>query len=174
MSIIKTFPNQYINKLATAIMLDGEVNKLLYYNDVLDKDIYSLPEVKNPISELKDKNVYINRRVSDLFNTSNDADVFVFINLYSDAPCSIGRGKSRYIDRLRIDVGVICNDSVRNTLNGCREAIIFDRIVEILEQTEYLEGIGKPEIGASKQSYSIPYGYNAYVLTVEVDYFHSW
>ena len=66
MSVIKTFPDRYINKLATILLLDEEINKMLYYNEVLDKDIYSLPSVENPISELKDNKLHINRRVQDL------------------------------------------------------------------------------------------------------------
>lgn len=174
MSVVKTFPNRYIQKLATILMLDEEINKMLYYNEVIDKDIYSLPDVVNPVKELKDNKVFINRRVTDIFQSNQRPDAYIFVNLYSDAPCTISKGKSRFIDTLRLDVGVICNDECRNTLNGAREAIIFDRITDILKSDERLEGIGKPKISQTKQTYSIPYGWNAYIVTVEINYFANW
>ena len=81
MSVIKSFPDRYISKLAAIIMNDQEIAKLLYYNNVMDKDIYSLPDVKSPVSKLLDKKVFMNRRVESLFLKS---DISIFINLYSE------------------------------------------------------------------------------------------
>lgn len=171
MSVIKTFPDRYINKFATILLLDEEINKMLYYNEVLDKDIYSLPSVENPISELKDNKLHINRRVQDLFKKHCESEAYIFINLYSDSPCFLSKGRSRFIDTLRLDVGVVCADGCCNTLNGYRTSIIFNRIVDILNTDERLMGIGKPSIYSTKQNYAIPLGYNAYIITVEIDYF---
>ena len=55
MSVIKSFPDKYASKVATILMLDEEINKMLYYNDKNDVDIYTLPKVKNPVGTLKDK-----------------------------------------------------------------------------------------------------------------------
>ena len=49
MSVIKSFPDRYASKVATILMLDEEINKMLYYNDKNDVDIYTLPRVKNPV-----------------------------------------------------------------------------------------------------------------------------
>ena len=38
-SIIKNFSSNYMTKLATIFMLDKQVNKFLYYNNILDEDI---------------------------------------------------------------------------------------------------------------------------------------
>ena len=43
MSVIKSFPDRYASKVATILMLDEEINKMLYYNDKNDVDIYTLP-----------------------------------------------------------------------------------------------------------------------------------
>ena len=173
MPIIKTFPDRYINKLATTIMLDEQINKMLYYADVLNKDIYSLEEVDNPIAKLKNKNVFINRRVTDLFTKVNEADIYVFINLHSDAPCNINGRSSTFIDTMSLDIGVICSDSCRNTLNGTRENIVFDRIVELLKTDINLQGIGVPKISNTNQAYAIPLGYNMYIITVTINYFNT-
>lgn len=174
MGVIATFPDKYISMLATTLMLDSEISKLLYYKNVFDKDIFSLDEVENPIAEFKDKNVFLNRRVADVFGKVTNPELFIFINLYQDEPCSIGSGKSKFIDTLRLDLGVICNDSLRSILNGTREVIVADRMIRLLKETECLQGIGEPKISRTRQVYQIPYGYNAYIITVEVDYFNSW
>ena len=63
MSNVRSFQDRYIAKVATALMLDDEINKMLYYNDVCDKDIYTLPKIKNPVKELQNVKVFCNRRV---------------------------------------------------------------------------------------------------------------
>lgn len=179
MAVELDFPNKYCNKVATAIMLNEDINKLIYYNKILDKDIFSLGKVKNPISELKDKNVFVNRRVVDMFKTVDgkiisESDVYVFVNLYTDSPCSIFNGNSRFINTLRVDIGVICNDAVSNTLNGKREVVIYNKIIKMLKEDEKLYGIGEPKFQDTKQNYQIPYGYKSYIITVLVDYFNNW
>ena len=41
-----TFPDRYINKVGTLLMLDDTINKMLYYTNTTKNDILSLPKVK--------------------------------------------------------------------------------------------------------------------------------
>ena len=123
MSVIKSFPDRYASKVATILMLDEEINKMLYYND------------KN------------------------------------DEPYSRYGKKSLFFDTLTLEVGVICHNACRNTLNGARELIIAERLQEIFRLDERLVEVGKPKIYPTTQSYNIPYEYNSYILTVKVNYF---
>ena len=109
MSVIKSFPDRYASKVATILMLDEEINKMLYYNDKNDVDIYTLPRVKNPITQLKDKKVFLNRRVAETFKES---DVSMFINVKNDEPYSRYGKKSLFFDTLTLEVGVICHNAV--------------------------------------------------------------
>ena len=168
MSVIKSFPDRYASKVATILMLDEEINKMLYYNDKNDVDIYTLPRVKNPITQLKDKKVFLNRRVAETFKES---DVSMFINVKNDEPYSRYGKKSLFFDTLTLEVGVICHNACRNTLNGARELIIAERLQEIFRIDERLVEVGKPKIYPTTQSYNIPYEYNSYILTVKVNYF---
>lgn len=170
MSVIKSFPDRYINRIATTLMLDNEINKMLYYNDVCDKDIYKLPIVKNPITELKDVKVFCNRRVEKLYMTS---DITMFVNLRKDSPYSKNAKKSTFVESLNLEIGVICHDGCRKTLNGARESIVFDRIQQILKEDENLEAIGKPIVTSTDQIYNIPLDYNGYVVAVQIDYFST-
>ena len=81
--------------------------------------------------------------------------------------------RSNKINTLTLEVGVICHKDCRKTLNGARELIVANRIQYLLRNTEYLEAIGAPELSATKQSYNIPYDYNAYIVSVTIDYFES-
>lgn len=170
MSVIKSFPDRYISKLAAIIMNDQEIAKFLYYNNVMDKDIYSLPDVKSPVSKLLDKKVFMNRRVESLFLKS---DISIFINLYSDEPKNMNGRKSRFYDTLKVEIGVICHNDCRKTLNGARESVVFNRLEEIVRTNEELDGVKKPKIGGAVQSYNIPYDYNAYIFSITVDYFST-
>ena len=82
-NIVKDFPNRFMMKIANALMLDNEINKVLYYNNEMDVDIYSLPELDNPISELKDHKVFIDRRIDEI---RKEGDIALYINLYRDNP----------------------------------------------------------------------------------------
>ena len=168
MSVIKSFPDRYASKVATILMLDEEINKMLYYNDKNDVDIYTLPRVKNPVGTLKDKKVFLNRRVAETFKES---DVSMFINIKNDAPHSKYGKTFRFIETLTLEIGVICHNACRNTLNGARESVIFDRVQRILKTNESLQCIGEPLLSPTTQSYNIPYEYSAYIVTMKVDYF---
>lgn len=168
MSTVKSFPDKYITKVSTILMTDEVINKMLYYNNECNVDIYSLPEVKNPIKELREKKVFCNRRVEKVFL---QGDISIFINLRKDNPASINGKTSRFIETLGLEIGVICHESCRRTLNGARESVVFDRLQYLLKNTEILEGIGKPHIQTTSQTYSIPYEYNAYILSLNVNYF---
>ena len=112
MSTVKSFPDKYITKVSTILMTDEVINKMLYYNNECNVDIYSLPEVKNPIKELREKKVFCNRRVEKVFL---QGDISIFINLRKDNPATINGKTSRFIETLGLEIGVICHESCRRT-----------------------------------------------------------
>lgn len=173
MSKIITFPDRYINKVATLIMLDETIGKMIYYSDKIDEDILSLPKVSEPIKKFNNKKIFIDRRVNQLFEAIFKSECYIFLNMYKDQPAILSNGKSsNFISSFRLDIGVVCHNSCANTLNGARDVIIYKRINEILKD-ERLEAIGKPIIGSTLQNYSIPVEYNAYITSITVNYFNT-
>lgn len=167
-SIIKNFSSNYMTKLATIFMLDKQVNKFLYYNNILDEDILSQPDVKNPISALNENKVFIDRKIDKIIK---EGDITLFINVKSDAPYSDGARVSSLYNVLTIEVGVICHKSCRKTINGIRELVVTDRIRQILTKTPELQGIGDLTIKSCSPMYSIPYyDYNGYSTQFEIIY----
>ena len=79
-----TFPDRYINKVGTLLMLDDTINKMLYYTNTTEDDILSLPKVKEPIKNLNDKKIFIDRRVNKLFDAIFESDCYIFLNMYKD------------------------------------------------------------------------------------------
>lgn len=167
-SIIKNFSSNYMTKLATIFMLDKQVNKFLYYNNILDEDILSQPDVKNPISALNENKVFVDRKIDKIIK---EGDITLFINVKSDAPYSDGARISSLYNVLTIEVGVICHKSCRKTINGIRELVVTDRIRQILTKTPELQGIGDLTIKSCSPMYSIPYyDYNGYSTQFEIIY----
>ncbi|MFQ9297697.1 MAG: hypothetical protein ACLR4X_04650 [Clostridia bacterium] len=167
-SIIKNFSSNYMTKLATIFMLDKQVNKFLYYNNILDEDILSQPDVKNPISALNENKVFVDRKIDKIIK---EGDITLFINVKSDAPYSDGARVSSLYNVLTIEVGVICHKSCRKTINGIRELVVTDRIRQILTKTPELQGIGDLTIKSCSPMYSIPYyDYNGYSTQFEIIY----
>lgn len=165
--IIRDFPSLLTMKISNMIMLDSEINKMLYYNEVNDKDIYSLDEVSNPIGELKDKKVFIDKRVDKVWKES---DISVFINISNDIPYSRNYKKSRFIRTCEIEIGVICHTDCRKTINGLRESIVFNRIKELLYKNDSLGTVGEIQWGSTNQMYNTQYGYIGYSTKIEFDY----
>lgn len=167
-SIIKNFSSNYMTKLATIFMLDKQVNKFLYYNNILDEDILSQPDVKNPISTLNENKVFVDRKIDKIIK---EGDITLFINVKSDAPYSDGARISSLYNVLTIEIGVICHKSCRKTINGIRELVVTDRIKQILTKTPELQGIGDLTIKSCSPMYSIPYyDYNGYSTQFEIIY----
>ena len=167
-SIIKNFSSNYMTKLATMFMLDIKINKFLYYNNILDEDILSQPDVKNPISALNENKVFVDRKIDKIIK---EGDITLFINVKSDAPYSDKARVSSLYNVLTIEVGVICHKSCRKTINGIRELVVTDRIRQILTKTPELQGIGDLTIKSCSPMYSIPYyDYNGYSTIFEIIY----
>lgn len=167
-NIIKDFPNRYMIKVANAIMLDDEINKMLYYYKEKDKDIYSLLPVENPVSKLRDDKVFIDRRIEKV---CKEGDISVFINMYSNTPYTKNFTKSKYIKNLKVEIGVVCHTSCRKTLNGSREVIVFNRIAELLTERSDLHGVGEVEVESTRQMYNMPHEFTGYSIIISLEYF---
>lgn len=166
--VIRDFPNRYTIKVANAIMLDEEINKMLFYNTEHDKDIYKLPLVPNPIAQLRNNKVFIDKRIDKV---QIEGDISVFINIYSNTPYTKNYTKSKHIKSLKVEIGVVCHSSCRNTLNGNREAIVFERIRELVSESKELRGVGDVEIESIRQMYNMPHGFTGYSVIISLEYF---
>ncbi|WP_219710563.1 hypothetical protein, partial [Clostridioides difficile] len=109
------FPNKMISNIGTTLMSNQDFAKFMIYNNESQKDILSMPDIKNPVKELRNKKVFLNRRVEKVLK---DADISVFIIMAEYRPCTTG---SREIKKTKIEIGVVCHDECQNTANGLRD-----------------------------------------------------
>lgn len=167
--IIRGFPDKLMLKISNMIMLDPDINKALFYNKEKNKDLYSLPPVENPISTLKDNKVFIDRRIDKV---QKESDISVFINLSNDESYAKNYQRSRFFRTCRIEIGVVCHNDCRKTLNGTRDGIVIDKIIELLANAK-LGGIGEAYLEPFSQMYNMPHQYIGYSAKISVDYFNT-
>lgn len=168
--MIQEFPNKYLIKLSNEIMLDENINKMIYYNEEKEKDIYALDDVKNPIKELKEKKVFINRKAPEVIK---DSDISVFVNIYRDFPYVGFYKASSKIQQFKFEVGVICHNDCRFTLNGLRDVLVFKGIEKMLKENTNLSAIGFPTLEQTYPMYNMPNGFTGYMSVYRLEYFED-
>lgn len=168
--MIEQFPNKYLIKLSNEIMLDEKVNKMIYYNKEKEKDIYTLEKVANPIQKLKEKKVFINRKAPEIIKES---DIVVFVNIYRDFPYVGYYKTSNKIQQFKFEVGVVCHNDCRFTLNGLRDVLVFKEIEQILKENINLKGIGFPTLEQTYPMYNMPNGFTGYMSIYRLEYFED-
>ena len=168
MSILYGFPNQAIKEIGSLLMNDTIFNRFVYYDSIDDEDILSLPLIDNPVSELENKKVFYSRKVDRILH---DAGMFVYIVLKSYKPETQNYKKSFYISDTTIEIGVVCHNKYRDTLNGSREVAVACRVAELVCENEELSGIGRFELVGFEPNYNIPPEYTAYRILVSVNNF---
>lgn len=159
------FPNKLISNIGTTLMSNQDFAKFMIYNDESEKDILSMPDVKNTVKELRNKKVFLNRRVEKVLK---EADISVFIIMAEYRPCSEG---SRTVKKTKIEIGVVCHDECQDTANGLRDVALVCCIVDIITQNEEIAGIGKIKLENVYQMYNLSTDYNGFVITVSAESF---
>lgn len=167
--IIKDFPNKALISLATDIMCDPDCSKLLYYEDVHNEDIYDKPNLSNPIRELKNKKVFINKKI-DIDNFDKGIAMYVMVCKY--APYATTRyTTSKYVFEVELEIGIVCADGCRDTLNGQRDVALMSRIVDMFcvnnMEVNY-KGIGGHELLAVNPL-MLPGDLSGYQIILKID-----
>lgn len=168
--MIEQFPNKYLIKLSNEIMLDDKINKLIYYNSEKERDIYKLEDLENPIKKLKEKKVFINKKVPEVMKES---DVSLFVNIYRDFPYTGVYRPSNKIQQFKFEVGVLCHKDCRFTLNGLRDILIYKGIEQMLRENKNLKAIGFPTLEQTYPMYNIPSDYIGYMSVYRLEYFEG-
>lgn len=166
MDILYGFPNKLIHDIGTKIMLDDVINKFMIYKDNKEDNIFELPNIDNPIELLKDKKVFYGRRVSTVLK---DADISIYITLYDYRPYVKKYNKSRLITTTKIEIGVICHEHCRVSINGLREIAVGCRIIDIFKDEQNLGSIGRIQLESCKALYNMPVEYHGYQIILSVE-----
>lgn len=168
MSILYGFPNQAISEISSLLLNDKIFNKFLWYSSVDDEDILSLPDIEKPIEKLLNHKVFQSRKIDKILH---DADISVYIVLRSYKPASHNYTNSFYVSDTTLEIGIVCHNKYRDTLNGSRDVAVACRVAELICENKELSGIGHFELVGFEPNYNIPPEYTAYRLLVSVNNF---
>ena len=157
--------NYLMSEIVIKLLNHKEFTKFVYYKDVSDKDILSLPDLKNPSVMLRNQ-IFRNRRTPKILETQ---DVCIFMSL--DDIRNYGGSKTKKIKTIWIDIGFIVHQSCSNTIHGSREVAIISAIEKALDGTFFSKAIGTCEIDRVVPLAGIPYEWNGYQVRVKLDGF---
>ena len=156
--------NYLISELTIRLLNSKEFTKFVYYKNVSDKDILSLPDLENPALMLKNQ-IFRNRRSPKILEKQ---DVNVFIKLDDMRNYT---AKSNKIKTIWITVGFVVHQSCSNTLNGSREVAIISAIEKALDSMEFSKAIGECRVERAIPLSGIPYEWNGYEVSIKLDGF---
>ena len=167
--------NKVLMALINAIIQDDDVFKLMYYvgEEYRNKDLYSLPiptndegYAINKYEALYNKKIFCNKRVDTI---STKADIAIFVNLYSLSPAIVNYKDTKYSKKFDFQIGIVCANDVRETLNGFREVALMYRIMELLERSTYIGGVGELQLTNIFPIFDVPNDYLAYSMRISCD-----
>ena len=156
--------NYLMSEIVIKLLNNKEFTKFVYYKDVSDKDILSLPDLKNPATMLKNQ-IFRNRRTPKILE---EQDVCIFISL--DDIRNYG-AKSKKIKTIWVNVGFVVHQSCSSTINGSREVAIISAIEKALDGMMFSKAIGVCEVDRVVPLAGIPYEWNGYQVSVKLDGF---
>ncbi len=156
--------NYLMTEIIVRLLNNKEFTKFVYYKDVSDKDILSLPDLDNPAIMLKDQ-IYRNRRTPKILD-SQDVCVFMYLDDMKNYTA-----KSHKIKTIWISVSFILHQSCSSTLNGSREVAIISAIEKALSGITFSKAIGVCEVDRVIRLSGLPYEWNGYKVSIKLDGF---
>lgn len=166
------YANRILQSIVIELVNDDMLSKLLYYVNENEEDIYSLESLDNPVKTLyknddKSKNkVFKNKKILKVIE---EIDVCMFINLLSYSQKSTAYSTSATVKTMDIQVGILCHEDCLETLNGCRDVAMIDRIMSILNTSKIIPSIGNATISSVYALLDVPYDFNGYGITISLD-----
>ena len=156
--------NYLMSEIIIRLLNNKEFTKFVYYKDISDKDILSLPDLDNPAIMLKDQ-IFRNRRTPKILE-SQDVCVFMYLDDVRNYTARNNRIKTIWIG-----IGFIVHQSCSNTLNGSREIAIASSIEKALGNTIFSKAIGTCEIDRIMRLSGLPFEWNGYEVLIKLDGF---
>ena len=156
--------NYLMSEIIIRLLNNKEFTKFIYYKEVSNKDILSLPDLDNPAMMLKNQ-IFRNRRTPKILE---EQDVCVFIHLDDIRNYS---ARSNKIKTIWINVGFIVHQSCSTTINGSSEVAIISAIEKALEGMTFSKAIGVCEVDRVMPLSGLPYEWNGYQVSIKLDGF---
>jgi len=156
--------NYLMSEITVKLLNNKEFTKFVYYKDISNKDILSLPDLDNPALMLKNQ-IFRGRRTPKILEKQ---DVCVFMCLDDIRNYT---ARSNKIKTIWIRIGFIVHQNCSNTLNGTREIAIISAIEKALSNMSFSKAIGVCEVDRVIPLSGLPFEWNGYEVSVKLDGF---
>ena len=156
--------NYLISEIVIRLLNNKEFTKFVYYKNVSNKDILSLPDLDNPAMLLKNQ-IARNRRSPDILEEQN-VSVFIYLDDVRNYTA-----KSSKIKTIWVNIGFVVHQSCSSTLNGSREVAIISAIEKALDSITFSKALGRCEVERVTALAGLPYEWNGYRVVVKLDGF---
>lgn len=156
--------NYLMSEIIIRLLNSKEFTKFVYYKDVSNKDILSLPDLENPMLMLKDQ-FFKGRRSPKILEKE---DVCVFIHLDDIRNYT---ARSNRIKTIWIRLGLVVHESCSNTIHGSREVAIISAIEKALSNVTFAKAIGVCEVDRVIPLSGLPFEWNGYEVNIKLDGF---
>ena len=156
--------NYLMSEITVKLLNNKEFTKFVYYKDISNKDILSLPDLDNPALMLKNQ-IFRGRRTPKILEKQ---DVCVFMCLDDIRNYT---ARSNKIKTIWIRIGFVVHQNCSNTLNGTREIAIISAIEKALSNMSFSKAIGVCEVDRVIPLSGLPFEWNGYEVSIKLDGF---
>jgi len=156
--------NYLMSEIIIRLLNNKEFTKFVYYKEISDKDILSLPDLENPAMMLKNQ-IFRNRRTPKILN-KQDVCVFMYLDDMRNYTA-----RNNKIKTIWINVGFVVHESCSPTLNGSREVAIISAIEKALDGINFAKSLGRCEVDRVISLSGLPYEWNGYEVSLKLDGF---
>lgn len=155
--------NQILSEMVMRLMTDEDFYKFVYYKEVSDRDILSMPSLDDPVSELYNKQVWLHRRPKKVLH---EQDVNVFLTLED---MRNETAKTKEIKTMTFKVGILVHESCLTTANGSRDIALLDRVEYLIENDAYFNGLGECRVNRVNHLFGLGIEYSGFEVVFKID-----
>ncbi len=155
--------NQIISEMIARLMTNEDFYKFVYYKEVSDRDILSMPDLDDPVSELYNKQVWLHRRPQKVLH-EQDVHVFLCLDDFRNE-----NAKNKKIKTMTIKIGILCHESCLDSANGDRSIALLDCVESILEEDKYFNSLGECRVVGVNHLFGLGLEYSGFEVKCKID-----
>lgn len=155
--------NQIISDMIIRLMTNKDFYKFVYYKEISDEDILSMPDLDDPITELYNKQVWLHRRPQKVLH-EQDVNVFLTLEDFRNI-----KTKSKLLKSMDIKIGILVHDKSLQTANGSRDIALLTCVENIIENDSYFKSLGECKVMRVNHLFGLGLEYSGFEIICRID-----
>ncbi|MGL5330165.1 MAG: hypothetical protein ACRDD7_12920 [Peptostreptococcaceae bacterium] len=155
--------NQIISDMIIRLMTNKDFYKFVYYKEVSDEDILSMPDLDDPITELYNKQVWLHRRPQKVLH-EQDVNVFLTLEDFRNV-----KTKNKLLKTMDFKIGILVHDSCIQTVNGSRDIALLTCVENIIENDSYFKSLGECKVMRVNHLFGLGLEYSGFEIICRID-----